>query len=61
MSETYTRMTMLKLGMLHDQIIKAMPVYKFNKSYSCLISAPPPLNSLLLFIVPYFIFSKNEA
>lgn len=36
-----------------------MPVYKFDKSYSCLISAPPPFNILLLPIVPYFLMSKD--
>lgn len=38
-----------------------MPVYKYNKSYSCIISAPPPLNGLLLLILPYFLLSKNET
>ena len=36
-----------------------MPVYKFDKSYSCLISAPAPLNCLVIPFIPYFCVSKN--
>jgi len=59
MSETYIRFSQLKTGLLHKQIVRTMPVYKFEKSYSCLISAPPPLNAIVLPFFPYFIMSKD--
>ena len=36
-----------------------MPVYKFDKSFSCLISAPAPLNCLVIPFIPYFCVSTN--
>ena len=59
MTETYTRFSKYKIGLLHKQIIFTMPVDKFDKSYRCLISAPPPLNCLVLPFVPFFLMSKN--
>ena len=59
MSETYQRFTKFKTGLLHKAIIFRMPVYKFEKSYSCLISAPAPLNVLVVPFLPYFFISTN--
>jgi len=59
MSETYIRLSKLKSGLLHMKIINVMPVYKYEKTYSCLISAPAPLNVLSFLVLPYFMFNKN--
>ena len=60
MSDTYARLTEVKLGLYSQGIIEAMPVYKNDKRYGALISATPPFNVLIFLLTPLFLIIKDK-
>lgn len=55
MSDTYKFYKKLDRGLIFKKIIEAIPKYKYDSTYGCLISLPPPLNVLNIFVMPFFL------
>lgn len=61
MQDTYQMLSKMKRGLLFKQIIQAVPCYKYENQYSCLISIPLPLNVLTVFLVPVMVLVKDSV
>ena len=61
MSDTFVNLSYLKRALYYKNIINAIPQFKYDKSYACLIMCVPPFNILMLVILPYLGLSQNEA
>ena len=59
MSDTYTKLTDVKLGLYSQGIIEAIPCYKNNKYYGGLIVMIPPLNVLSFLLLPCYLGIRN--
>ena len=57
MQDTYVYYRRLKRGLLYKSIVYAIPNYKYDSTYGCLIALPPPFNVLNLIILPWFLVS----
>eukprot|EP00347_Sterkiella_histriomuscorum_P019940 403339718 len=62
LSTTFTNMHQLKLALYYDEIIEAIPQYKYDKVYGSLICSIPPFNILMLptSIIYFFIKDKDK-
>lgn len=60
-SDTYARLTEVRLGLFSQGIIEAMPMYKNDKYYGALISATPPFNVLIFLLTPLFLVIKDKT
>lgn len=54
LSETYVRYSQMSLGLYYDGVIAAIPAYKYNKYYGALVCAPPPVNLIMIPVLPFF-------
>jgi len=61
MQDTYRMLSKMKRGLLFKQIIQAVPCYKYENQYSCLISIPMPLNVVTIFILPVMVLVKDPS
>ena len=61
MSDTYAKFNDLRTGLYFRGMIRAIPGYKYDSRYGCLVTAVPPLNILLLPLIPFFMIMKNDA
>jgi hypothetical protein len=59
MQDTYGEMSGIKMSLYYKNIIYAMPHYKYDPTYACLIAICPPFNVLVLIFVPFFVLSKD--
>lgn len=59
LSETYSRFSKVKLGFYYDGVVDAISSVKYDKNYGALITAVPPFNIIMFFMVPIFMLTKN--
>jgi hypothetical protein len=60
MSDTYTHLSYVKLGLYSQGIIEAIPVYKNDKHYGGLIVATPPINVITFLWTPCLACKKDK-
>ena len=60
MSDTYARMSDLRVGLYWSTVIKDMQKYRYHPRYGALVMFPFIFAWVGLFFLPVFYFSKNE-
>jgi len=59
MSDTYLKLSKVKLGLYYDGVVDAISALKYDKKYGAMITAVPPFNILIFLMVPLFLLTKN--
>jgi hypothetical protein len=60
MSDTYSKLSEVKLGLYSQGIIEAIPSYKNDKYYGGLIVMIPPLNVIAFLLLPCYLGIGNK-
>ena len=60
MSDTYARMSDLRVGLYWSTVIKDMQKYRYHPRYGALVMFPFIFAWVGLFFLPFFYFSKND-
>jgi hypothetical protein len=59
MTDTYLKLSKVKLGLYYDGVVDAISALKYDKKYGAMITAVPPFNILIFLMVPLFLLTKN--
>ena len=59
MSDTYLKLSKVKLGLYYDGVVDAISALKYDKKYGAMITAVPPFNILMFLMIPLFLLTKN--
>ena len=60
MSDTYSALSEVKLGLYLQGIVEATPSYKNDKRYGGLICMTPPFNIFAYFILPFYHYINDQ-
>jgi hypothetical protein len=60
LSNTYELLNEVKNGLYLKNVINNRQKYDYDKHYSGIVFAPPPLNLIFMFVVPFLVYIKNK-
>jgi len=60
LSTTYSSLNMVKNGLYMRKVIQYRQRYNYDRYYSSIVYAPPPLNLISMFFLPFLALRKSK-